>query len=227
MIKRTFLALLISTGAFAIGEIENFHPISEQIFRSAAPGKNAPHLIQAGFSHVLIFKNETKNEVQAEIASLQKLGVSPANIYHIPFRWEKMGTLESSCGEVVQALAVLAQVERTRSKKILFHCTMGEDRTGALAGLYRMVYSQWSVDKAFNEEMCAFGYEAGDKGKPAKVVASVRNELTPVFLAVAALIMQNKISFKNIDPKICTAGGLRSPAFQALLAAQSYRFTCR
>lgn len=228
MFKKIALFVLASVSALAVGEIRNFHPLSEQIFRSAAPGNaNIPLLAPAGFTHVLIFKNQTKNEVETEKRSLEKFGIHAENIYHIPFKWEDMGALDDSCDQVVQALALLAQIERSRSKKILFHCTLGEDRTGALAGLYRMLYSQWNIDRAFTEEMCARGYEAGDKGKPWKVVSSVRAEVTPVFLAVASLIMQKKLSFSNLNPKVCHDGSLNSPHFKALLATQNTRFTCK
>jgi hypothetical protein len=216
--------LLIAIGASA--QIKNFHALTDQIYRSAAPQKHVTTLPQAGFTHVLIFKNELKNEVTSEIKDLQNVGIPMANIYHIPFKWKDLDTLENSCEQVITALGYLAQVERSRSHKILFHCTAGEDRTGALAGLYRMLYHKWKIDRAFMDEMCKHGYEAGDKGKPPMVVAAVRNEITPVFLAVASLILDGKISFSNLNPKVCKSGGLRSPTFQKLMSQKNF-FICK
>lgn len=225
MMTKIFLCLFfISINIFA--QIKNFHSLTDQIYRSAAPNKNMPFLAQAGFTHVLIFKNELKGEVTSEIQDLQKIGIQRENIYHIPFMWKGMGPLEDSCEQIITALSYLAQVEKTRSKKILFHCSMGEDRTGALAGLYRMLYSGWNLDRAFQDEMCAFGYEAGDKGKPWPVVAAVRAEVTPVFLAVASLIIQKKISFNYLNPKVCREGGLRSPMFMSLMG-QKEKYLCK
>ena len=222
---RLFIFLISLAVTFnSIGQVKNYHALSEQIFRSAAPGKNNAFLSQVGFTHVLIFKNEVSNEVQAEINELSKI-IPRQNIYQVPFKWKGLGPLEESCGEVIKALQYLVQIEKSRSSKILFHCTAGEDRTGALAGLYRMLYNQWSVDRAFNDEMCPYGYEAGDKGKPANVVATVRQEVTPVFLAVASLIIDRKISFNGLSPAACR--NLNTPTFQALLANQKYRYTCR
>lgn len=222
-LKKAFLVLFVSTGAFA--QIKNFRQITDQIYRSAAPARNIPYLGQAGFTHVLIFKNQTKNEVDTEIRDLQKIGILKANIYHVPFSWKETGALEEACEQVVTALGYLAQVEKSRSHKMLFHCTLGEDRTGALAGLYRMLYSGWSIDRAFQEEMCANGYEAGDKGKPLSIVNLVRSEVTPVFLAVASLIVQKKISFNYLNPKVCKGGDMNSPHVKSLLSQKS-KYIC-
>jgi hypothetical protein len=224
-VTKMIFVLLISTNVFA--QIKNFHPISEQIFRSAAPAKNTAFLAKAGFTHVLIFKNELKGEVASEIRDLQQVGIPAHNIYHIPFRWKDLDALENSCEQVITALSYLVQIEKTRSKKILFHCSMGEDRTGALAGLYRMLYTGWNIDRAFQEEMCAHGYEAGDKGKPWPVVSAVRNEVTPVFLAVASLIIQKKISFNNLNPRVCHSGDLKSPQFNTMMGSLNTRYICK
>lgn len=223
-IQNFLLLFLVTTGAWA--QIKNYHQITDQIFRSAAPAQNMPFLSKTGFTHVLIFKNELKGEVTSEINDLLKIGIQRQNIYHIPFQWKEMGAFEDSCAQVLTALGYLVQVEKSRSKKILFHCTMGEDRTGVLAGLYRMLYHSWTLDRAFAEEMCAHGYEAGDKGKPWAVVNSVRNEVTPVFLAVASLIIQKKISFNNLDPAICHSGALKSPQVVSLVN-QKNRYICK
>ncbi len=219
------MSLFVSINASA--QIENFHALSDQIFRSAAPTKGSTYLKQAGFTHVLIFKNENKNEVTKEIEDLQKIGIPLKNIYHIPFKWKDMGPIEDSCVQVITALEYLAKVEKSRSHKILFHCTAGEDRTGALAGLYRMLYNGWSVDRAFNEEMCPHGYEAGDDGKPPMVVNAIRKEITPVFLAVAGLIIDGRISFKNLDVNACRAGGFKTATYSTLLSLQKTRYTCK
>ncbi|OYZ23099.1 MAG: hypothetical protein B7Y39_06310 [Bdellovibrio sp. 28-41-41] len=218
-------ALIFSANAFS--QIKNFHPLSDQIVRSAAPTKNSTYLKQTGFTHVLIFKNEVKDEVSKEIADLQKVGIPAANIYHVPFKWKDLGPVEDSCVQIVQALDYLVKIEKSRSHKILFHCTAGEDRTGALAGLYRMLYDRWNIDRAFKEEMCAHGYEAGDKGKPQQVVNEVREEVTPVFLAVAGLIIDGKISFNNLNTSACRAGGFKSATYSNLLSIQKSRYTCR
>ncbi len=222
-IRNFILILLVSASAF--GQIRNYHQLTEQIFRSAAPGKDTLFLAKAGFTHVLIFKNELKNEVAQEINDLLKIGIQRQNIYNIPFAWKDMGPIEDSCDQVIMALDYLAQVEKSKTNKILFHCSIGEDRTGALAGLYRMLYNGWTLDKAFQEEMCANGYEAGDKGKPMSVVNSVRNEVTPVFLAVASLILQKKISFNNLNRQVCHSGDLKSPVVQSLINQKS-KYIC-
>ena len=108
-----FISLLVSQVAF--GQIKNYHQLTEQVFRSAAPGKNTGFLAKAGFTHVLIFKNEIKNEVELEIKDLERIGIQRQNIFTIPFAWKDMGLLEDSCDQVVMALDYLAQIETVKS----------------------------------------------------------------------------------------------------------------
>lgn len=222
-----FFLLLLGFSLTSLAQIKNFHQISDQIYRSASPGRNTGYLVKTGFTHVLIFKNETKSEVQSEISSLIKLGIASQNIHHIPFEWKDMDSQQKGCEQVLKALNLLVSIEKSKTQKILFHCSLGEDRTGMLAGLYRMLYNNWTVDQAFRNEMCAYGYEAGDPGKPAMVVNQIRAEVTPLFLKIAALIQQKRISFDNINPAVCSpSGGLDSPV-SAQWLADKYRFICK
>jgi Tyrosine phosphatase family len=59
--------------------------------------------------------------------------------------------------DVVGALRTLRS--ETRAGPTLLHCTLGADRTGLVAALYRMIYQGWSKDDALEEmEHGGFGF---------------------------------------------------------------------
>jgi hypothetical protein len=62
---------------------------------------------------------------------------------------------------------------------------------------------------------------------PQHVVNEVREEVTPVFFAVAGLIIDGKTSFNNLNVGACRAGGFKTATFNNLLSFQKTRYTCR
>lgn len=228
MMKQNLLVLVFAClyRSFSFADIGNFHALSDKVFRSAAPGASIQSVMSLGLSKVLIFKNETGGEVQKEIQSLHRLGFRDSDIFHVPMLWKSPSTIESNCEHLVQALAILVNVELNTSERILFHCTAGEDRTGALAGLFRILVQRWPFEKAFEQEMCQFGYEAGDRQKPDFVVKEVREHLTPAVILVNELIQNNSITIKNLDSKVCSNPYTSSVLVPKVLRLSSHYY-CR
>ena len=70
---------------------------------------------------------------------------------HLPMR-----ALDIEEHDVVSALRVLGKVD----KPVLVHCRRGADRTGCVIAAYRMVYQDWSREKAiieFRDEKYGYG----------------------------------------------------------------------
>lgn len=186
--------------------IRNTHLVASaegEVIRGMSPSGKTSELAARGVTDILIFKNEIRNEVQKEIAELQENGFTPDRIHVIPFRWKELEGYRTACEQLLTGLQILERAYRTPERSVFFHCTVGEDRTGLLAGLFRMVEQGWSARKAFDQEMCAHGYEAGDGKKPWKVVSAIRTELTPVFLALATLIEDGVIAAGQLDVSVC------------------------
>ena len=98
----------------------------------------------------------------------------------------------------------MREVKNDSSRKIFFHCTVGEDRTGYLAGLWKMLSDNVSRNEAFHNEMCINGYGAGNPIKPDYVVNEIRQDLTPMFTYMAYLIDKNLVSLANLTKRYCT-----------------------
>lgn len=192
-------------------DIPNSHLIAEgpgRVLRGMAPdtAERVNSLINYGVTDVLIFKNEIKNEVSKEISDLENAGINRENIQFIPFRWKDIGSFQEACEQTIDGLEILIDVLSSENRTVYFHCTVGEDRTGVLAGLFRMLNDGWDEEKAFQEEMCENGYEAGNPQKPyAKVVKEIEEELTPFYLKMASLIKSGMISAQSLDKNICSS----------------------
>ncbi len=186
--------------------IPNAHLVAKgqgEIYRGMSPDGKASELKAQGITDILVFKDDAKNEVKDEIAELVAGGFKASQLVNIPFKWNKINSYEESCTQIVEALKLVTASYSTPGKKLYFHCTVGEDRTGLLAGLFRMLADGITTRDAFDHEMCLNGYEAGDPTKPPVVNQLIYENLTPLYLKVATLIERGKISKGSIDSSVC------------------------
>jgi len=179
--------------------IPNSHLISKNIIRGMAPRNEVDldRLLSLGVKEFLIFKIDTNGEVQKEIDLLLQKGVQGKNISHYDFPWKDINDFRSICEMTMDALKKIENAEKN-NRKMYFHCTVGEDRTGYLAGLYKIYSEKKSVDEVFVSELCEKGYEAGNPKKGMNVVVKIREGLTPSFLTMAKLIQKG-----GLDKKLC------------------------
>lgn len=163
------------------------------VLRGSAPTRKVSELKRHGITNVVIFKNQTGREVDAELAELRAAGYTASQVKHIPFPWKDLPAFRTVCGYVVDALKILDAAYRTRGAAAFFHCTVGEDRTGMLAGLFRLLEKGGDIKRIFSSEMCKRGYEAGNPNKPAMVVNAIRAGVTPLYLKMARLILAGRL----------------------------------
>ena len=183
--------------------IPNSHIVDDEglIIRGMEPRKHLQDLITLEVDHVLIFKKETRNEVRRQKERLIELGFSENQIYEIPFRWKDYESFQIACEQTIEALKLL-RMAKTKKEKIYFHCTVGEDRTGHLSGLYRLLTEEISIDDVFHEDLCEKGFERGNPRKPRVVVDGIRNELSVLFFEMAELFLEKKLTLNHKDLSI-------------------------
>lgn len=210
----TLLLILVSYSSFAGLEspfdstvkgitIKNTHTVGTKgkIYRGMAPLGKIKELSNFGITDILIFKNQTKNEIDQELAEIAD--VFNPNISQFDFFWHKYTSYKKACEQTIDALKLIKEVSMSVDRKMFFHCTVGEDRTGHLAGLWRILSQNWTIEKAFQDELCERGYEHGNGNKPSFVVNEIRRDLTPLFLSMANLIKDKKITLDNLDYSFC------------------------
>lgn len=204
--KNIIIALLVSltfSNAFAGVFLE---PIDEaqKIYRGRAPkSTEMKKLIKKGITTVIIFKNQTKNEVDQEIEQLIAAGIDSEKIHNIPFQWKDIESEKLACEQVIDALNIMQQVSESEDDKVLFHCTVGEDRTGLLAGLMSQLLNQDDTASSFVNHMCTKGYAGGNLNKPKHVSQAVDKYLTPLFYKISRLIEQGALNAESLNKRVC------------------------
>lgn len=184
--------------------IPNTHYVgSSRVLRGMAPAGKIHELLDIGVTDVLIFKNETRTEVTDELVALEDEKSNWFNVHHIPFLWKDITDYKKACVQTVKALKILKEVKDSNDRKIFFHCTVGEDRTGMLSGLWRMLNNKWKARNAFKYEMCENGYASGNPDKPSFVAGAINRDLTPLFKTMASLIKKQRLTVDNLDITAC------------------------
>lgn len=195
------LLLILFFSINAESSIQNFSAIDEAstVYRGKEPGKNLTELKKMEITDVIVFKNDVRGEVSRELGELESLGI---NGHHIPFQWKDITSMKAACEQVIEALTII-QTVRSSGGSVFFHCTAGEDRTGLLAGIFRMLNESMDTETAFTDEMCAKGYSDGNFRKPKTVTSAIENGLTPLFLELARKVESGELSFDKLDKKVC------------------------
>ena len=175
---------------------------SDKIFRGRAPkSTELRQMTKAGITSVLIFKNQTKTEVDDETNQLISAGFNEGKIYHVPFLWKDIASEKTACEQIITSLNILKDVENSEDDKILFHCTVGEDRTGLLAGLMTQLLEQEDTQGSFQNQMCAKGYAGGNPSKPPHVSQAVDKFLTPLYYKISQLIESGELNLTDLNTK--------------------------
>ncbi len=174
--------------------IPNSHLVSDHIIRGMAPRseKDLNRLEELGVEKFLLFKIDTNGDVEKQKNLLITKGYAAKDILHLPFPWKDVTDYQAVCEMTVEALNFL-KASDSKSQKTFMHCTVGEDRTGYLAGLYKIYSLQNdSAEEVFQTELCDKGYEAGNPKKVFHVVKKVRESLTPAYFGMVDLIERNR-----------------------------------
>lgn len=175
------------------------------LMRGMAPRSDADFesLQKAGVKQVLMFKDEVRGDTTSEKQRLEEMGFPAEKIHHVPFPWKDYVDFRTPCLDTLQALRII-QNSLAAQEPIYFHCTVGEDRTGYLAALYRLLTEKTDRRTIFLEEMCERGYSSGDPAKPYdQVVQKIEKATTRLFLKMAFLKDRGELNWSRLDDGIC------------------------
>ncbi len=146
MFIAAFLFLLQTPAAFGTlpkdlntKEIPRFQMISAGLYRGGQPDREGfQFLKESGFKTVINLRTENDEE-----SIVKELGL---NYVHIPISIKMWSRIPSAA--IDRYFAVLSDPS---NYPIFFHCRRGADRTGALAGFYRIAVQGWEPRKAYSE----------------------------------------------------------------------------
>ncbi len=179
-----------------------------------------------GVGGVLMFKKATSaNELSQEVTALGNVGIPSANVVNIAFPWKDFPDFAEPCRMTVRGLK-LVRGWVTSGKSAFLHCTVGEDRTGYLAGLYRLLTETSDARTIFNDELCENGYSAGNPQKPSAVVNAIDEDLTPLFLKMAFKIKRGELTPTSLNEAVCNTDPDTDPEF-AGASWDATRYQCK
>jgi hypothetical protein len=200
-----------------------------KVIRSQAPhtDQDFKELTSYGVTDVVIFKKETGHEVQDELIALKDHGFPASRITTIPMKYRDFKDFEEPCRYTVDALKAIQKTRQAAGRMVLIHCTVGEDRTGFLSGLVRLLEAGSDSKEIFKTEMCQNGYSSGNPKKPKSITTRIDEDLTPVFTRMALLIEKGRLSWDHLDADaLCTQDpflGSLTPAIRNQFNPINYR----
>ena len=121
-----------------LNQKDNFHQISEQVFRSEQPtAELIPQLKAHDIDVVINLRSRNKN--------LAVLPSTDFKLVHVPIH-----TWAMSREDLLQVMQQIQQA-KVLNQKVLIHCYHGSDRTGASVAMYRIIFEKWKIEDALNE----------------------------------------------------------------------------
>jgi len=138
--------------------LDNLHQVDNGVYRSEQPNmRGFIELSSFGLKEVLNLREYHSDDDAAEKIKLR--------LHRI-----KMDTGSASQEDMIQALKII----KNRKGPILVHCWHGSDRTGAVIASYRVIFNNWSKEKAIDELRNGdFGYHARVYPNIAKLIKNL------------------------------------------------------
>lgn len=122
--------------------LHNLYKLNDSVYRSEQPGPTGiEYLASLGIKSILNLRNNHNDEDLLHSSSFKAYRV-------------KMSAGNFTDAEIINSLRVI----KNATKPILIHCRYGSDRTGVVMAMYRIVFENWSKEKALDE------LENGDYG---------------------------------------------------------------
>lgn len=201
------------------------------LLRSKAPSKKEQldYLKdEVGVKRILVFKEWTPAQARARERMIELYDSAtftiPTNVTNILFKWKGITDFKESCLQTIDGLKVIKAAEDA-NERILLHCTHGEDRTGYLSAMYRLLKNPVSFANfrdIWKNEMCEHGYSSGN-GTTGKLIGAAPaidhpvTGLTPLFLKMYSKIEDGTLNWETLNPEVCES----EPSVDAFIASHS------
>jgi protein tyrosine/serine phosphatase len=137
----------------------NLHNVEGNVWRSAQPQTREQweNVAKLGVKTVvkLNFEDEGSDKLAEELGlTVYELAMQPANDEDV---FDNIAHTFTQPGLQYVLDAVRVIQEESARGGVLVHCTHGQDRTGLIIGVYRLLESHWTKDAAY-QEMRAYGF---------------------------------------------------------------------
>ncbi len=149
MMYRTLLISLLLTSNMNLADekevnpFKNFHKVDPNIYRSEQPSKKGMQFLKnKGIKTIINLRESQKDDKKSKGLDF--------TLEHYP-----ISTWKINENDLVSVLKII----KSAKGPILIHCKHGSDRTGCIIAAYRIIFQQWTKEKALQElRMSEFGY---------------------------------------------------------------------
>ncbi len=122
--------------------LPHFFKVDERLYRGAQPtDEGFRELARLGVKTIVDLRVEDADGRRDEQRLVESLGM---RWVHLPMRMYWRPSDE-------QAMAFLQLFQEAEGQPVFIHCRAGEDRTGAMVALYRIVERHWNPEAAYAE----------------------------------------------------------------------------
>ena len=129
--------------ATTVAGIENFHQVSQFVYRGAQPTDQGFHNLSTLGVKVIIDLREHDERAVAEERTVTGDGMRYVNV-------PMTGMTPPTEAQIKQILALM---EDQTAGPVFVHCKRGADRTGAVIAAYRIDHDKWENSQALSEAM--------------------------------------------------------------------------
>jgi len=132
--------------------LHNFYRVTDSLYRSEQPdGKAIPYFDSIGIKSILNLREYYSDSIRLHKKNLHYYSV-------------KIVAGNFSDVQIIQSLRII----KDAPKPILIHCYHGSDRTGVVIAMYRIIFQNWTKEKAIDElEHGNYGFHNRYKNIPA------------------------------------------------------------
>ncbi len=125
----------------------NFHVVAPGVWRSGATNKKTLKRMKRQGLRTVVNLRRSKSYHKKERDIAQKLGLQYHHFPMDPRKAQDRAYLQS----------ILSVISDPANQPVLVHCRSGKDRTGLIAGLYKLQQEEVSVEAVY-KEMLLYGY---------------------------------------------------------------------
>lgn len=143
-------------------DLPNFRSLHPYLFCGGRPSEEGLIKLKTMGVATVINLRKTKRSIESEKLLCKKLGLDYLSL-PIAHDGPTKAQVDSFMKEARLAKASYNPETKKATNAVYLHCSFGEDRTGCMIGIYRMVEDGWSQVDALNE-MHKYGFSLHRRG---------------------------------------------------------------
>jgi|GEM_PF-6356668 len=132
------------------GADRNFLQVSHGLYRGPQPGeKGIQKLADKGIKVIINLKQDSEKRVKKYKNMAEKCGLDPEDYHNLPFNHFDKPDKDNN-KKIKEIFKIIEDAEEA-NKPVYIHCQHGEDRTGMIIAIYRVIKQEMPIEDAVKE----------------------------------------------------------------------------